>query len=84
MLRGCATSDFSFCPSFYIAAQEDRDLTDQDVIKFNGLKSRIDATSAAIDRESALISEQAPMGIHAGTGYASEMVSDNRELDPKQ
>lgn len=45
-----------------IAAQENRDLSDEDVIKFNGLKSRIEATSAAIDRESALISEEAQMG----------------------
>jgi len=69
-----------------IAAQENRDLSDEDVIKFNGLKSRIEATSAAIDRESALISEEAQMGthmgIHVGTGhgsaFSSVMVSDNR------
>jgi hypothetical protein len=42
------------------------------------LQCRIDATSAAIDCESALISEQAGMGIHAGAGYARVMVSDNR------
>ena len=70
-----------------IAAQENRDLSDEDVIKFNGLKSRIEATSAAIDRESALISEEAQMGIHLGAGHGSAfpsvMVSDNRELDPK-
>jgi HK97 family phage major capsid protein len=66
-----------------IAAQENRDLSDEDVAKFNGLKSRIDTTSAAIDRESALISEEAQMGIHAAANFSSVLVSDNRDLDPK-
>ena len=70
-----------------IAAQENRDLTDEDVIKFDALKSRIEATSAAIDRESALISEEAQMGLHmgkhAGAGFPSVMISDNRGLDLK-
>jgi len=80
-----------------IAAQENRDLSDEDVIKFNALKGRIEATSAAIDRESALISEEVQMGTHSGSGsglgsgsgsslspgYSGMLVSDNRELDPK-
>jgi HK97 family phage major capsid protein len=82
-----------------IAAQENRDLSDEDVIKFNALKSRIEATSAAIDRESALISEEVQMGTHFGSGlgsgsgsgsgsslgagYSGMLVSDNRELDSK-
>jgi HK97 family phage major capsid protein len=77
------------------AAQENRDLTDEDVEKFNGLKSRIEATTAAINREAALIAEEAQMGAHmgahmgthSGAGHGSVfpnvLVSDNRELDPK-
>ena len=74
-----------------IAAQENRDLSDEEVIKFNGLKSRIETASAAIDRESALISEEVQMGAHVGNHsgaghgsvFPSVVVSDNRELDPK-
>ena len=74
-----------------IAAQENRDLSDEEVIKFNGLKSRIETASAAIDRESALISEEVQMGSHVGNHsgvghgsiFPSVVVSDNRELDPK-
>lgn len=68
------------------AVQENRDLSDEDVTKFDALKGRIEATSAAIDREAALISEEARLGMQfpsgSGSGFAS-VVTDNREMDPK-
>ena len=70
-----------------IAAAEQRDMNQEEVSAFEALKTRIEAASAAIDREAALISEEAQMAIHAGAGhgpvFAGVLVSDNRELDPK-
>jgi len=44
-----------------IAAAEERDMTDEELNAFNALKAKIEAASAAIDREAALIAEEAHM-----------------------
>ena len=44
-----------------IAAAEQRDMNDEEVAAFEALKAKIEATSNAIDRESALIFEEAQM-----------------------
>ena len=41
------------------AAADNRDMNDEETTAFDALKVRIDAASAAIDRESALIAEEA-------------------------
>ena len=40
-----------------IAAAEERDMTDEELNAFNALKAKIEAASAAIDREAALIAQ---------------------------
>jgi HK97 family phage major capsid protein len=62
------------------AAQENRDLSDDDVVKFDALKARIEATSGAIDREAALISQEAQISI---AQTLSPVLSENRDADPK-
>ena len=62
-----------------IAAGEDRDLNDEEVTSFDALKARIDAASTAIDREAALIAEEARLATSAATG---PIVTDHRENDP--
>ena len=42
-----------------IAAAEERDMTDEELAAFNALKAKIEAASAAIDREAALIAARA-------------------------
>ena len=62
-------------------AFENRDMTDEEVAAFDALRTRIDAASAAIDRESALIADEARIGISSAIG---PIVTDNREGDPKR
>ena len=38
-------------------AADSRDMSDEEVVAFDALRTRIDATSAAIDREAALITD---------------------------
>ena len=66
------------------AAADNRDMNDEETTAFDALKVRIDAASAAIDRESALIAEEAQMAMStpaAGGGYIT--VTDNRAADPQ-
>ena len=63
------------------AASENRDLTDEEVTAFDALRTRIDAASAAIDREAALIADEARIGIQSALG---PIVTDNREADPRR
>ena len=78
-----------------IAVSEERDLNDQELEAFEVLKAKIEATSAAIDREADLIAEEAKMAHVAHTNHGADLylpvkakvspmisVSDNRELDP--
>lgn len=62
-------------------AFENRDMTDDEVAAFDALRARIDAASASIDRESALIADEARIGISSAIG---PIVADNREGDPKR
>jgi Phage capsid family. len=69
-----------------IAASEERDMTDEELSAFDALKSKIEAASGAIDREAALISEEAQM---AHVAYSAPItpsaiisVTDNREGNP--
>ena len=75
-----------------IAAAEERDMNEQEVVAFEALKAKIEATSAAIDREAVLIAEEAQMAhlpshvpnLGAGaSGNPVISVSDNLEADPK-
>ena len=63
------------------AASENRDLTDEEVSAFDALRTRIDAASASIDREAALIADEARIGIQSAIG---PIVTDNREADPRR
>ena len=45
------------------AAAEQRDMNEEEMNAFDALKLRIEAASAAIDRESALIAEEARMAM---------------------
>ena len=45
-----------------IAAAEQRDMNEEEVSTFEALKAKNEATSAAIDREAALLAEEAQMG----------------------
>ena len=62
-----------------LVASEDRDMTDDEVAAFDALRAKIDAASAAIDRETALIADEARIGLAAVSG---PVVTDNREADP--
>ena len=66
------------------AATDNRDMSDEEVSAFDALKTRIDSTSSAIERESSLIAEEAQMAIgalsHARTAHIT--VTDNRQADP--
>ena len=67
-----------------IAAAEQRDMNDEEVAAFDALKARIEATSAAIDREAALIAEEAQMNHPSQLTTASVItVVDNAASDPK-
>lgn len=63
------------------AASENRDLTDEEVSAFDALRARIDATSSAIDREAALIADEARIGIQSAVG---PIVTDNKEADSRR
>ena len=71
-----------------IAAAEERDMNDEELAAFNALKAKIEAASAAIDREATLIAEEAHMTsvAHAAVshGQAAGVISvtDNRQNDP--
>ena len=58
-----------------------RDMTDEEVTAFDALRTRIDAASAAIDREAALIADEARISV---TSVMGPIVTDNREADPKR
>ena len=62
-----------------VVASEDRDMSDDEVTAFDALRARIDAASAAIDREAALIADEARIGLAAVSG---PIVTDNRQADP--
>lgn len=62
-------------------AADSRDMSDDEVVAFDALRTRIDATSAAIDREAALIADEARISVGSATG---PIVTDNREADPKR
>ena len=62
-----------------IAAAESRDLSDDEVTAFDALRTRIDAASAAIDRETALIADEARLNVARVIG---PIVTDNRDADP--
>ena len=67
-----------------IAATEQRDMNQEEVNAFEVLKAKIEATSSAIDREAALISEEAQMAHSAQLPNASVItVVDNAATDPK-
>ncbi len=70
-----------------IAAAEQRDMNEEEVAAFEALKTRIEAATAAIDREAALISEEAHMASTAqlgqGAGATVITVSENIEADPR-
>jgi len=62
-------------------AADSRDMSDEEVVAFDALRTRIDATSAAIDREAALIADEARISVSSAIG---PIVTDNREDDPKR
>ena len=65
------------------AAAESRDMNDEETSAFDALKTRIEAASAAIDRESALIAEEAQMAMTVDASAGNYItVTDNREADP--
>ena len=67
-----------------IAATEQRDMNQEEVNAFEVLKAKIEATSSAIDREAALISEEAQMAHSTQLPNASVIaVVNNAESDPK-
>jgi HK97 family phage major capsid protein len=77
-----------------IAAAQERDMTDEELVAFNALKAKIEAASAAIDREAALIAEEAHMAnvnvaqsAHSTISHGQKAtvisVTDNLEADPK-
>jgi len=67
-----------------IAAAEQRDMNDEEVAAFEALKARIEAASNAIDREAALIAEEAQMNHTSQLTTASVItVVDNAASDPK-
>jgi HK97 family phage major capsid protein len=66
------------------AATDNRDMDDAETAAFDDLATQIAATSAAIDRESALIAEEAQMAMTRDVPTGNVItVTDNREADPK-
>ena len=66
------------------AASENRDMNDEEVTAFDALKARIDAASSSIDREAALIAEEAQMAMTVATPSNGIItVTDNRSADPQ-
>jgi HK97 family phage major capsid protein len=67
-----------------IATAEQRDMNQEEVSAFETLKAKIEATSSAIDRETALIAEEAQMAHTAQLPMTSLItVVDNAASDPK-
>ncbi|MFM8463939.1 MAG: phage major capsid protein, partial [Burkholderiaceae bacterium] len=69
-----------------IAAAEERDMSDEELTAFDSLKSKIEAATNAIDREAALIAEEAQMA-HVAMSTpiipsAIISVTDNRDANP--
>ncbi len=69
-----------------IAAAEERDMSDEELTAFDSLKSKIEAATNAIDREAALIAEEAQMA-HVAMATpiipsAIISVTDNRDANP--
>lgn len=62
-------------------AADNRDMSDEEVTAFDALRTRIDAASASIDREAALISDEARIDITSAIG---PIVTDNRKGDAKR
>jgi len=58
---------------------EGRDLNDEEITAFDALRSRIDAASNAVDREAALIADEARLAV---SNVIGPLVTDNREADP--
>ncbi len=82
-----------------VAAAEDRDLTQEEAAHFDTLRVQIETTSSAMDREMALIAEEARSASVAAAlatqlpaasslilpvGQSVVSVTDNRELDPRR
>lgn len=63
------------------ADKESRDLTAEEVTQFDSIKAQIDASNASIEREYALIAEEAKLGIAAVTDF---QVTENIEQDKKR
>ena len=62
-----------------VAAADGRDLNDEEVNAFDALRTRIDAASAAIDRETSLIADEARLSVVSVIG---PVVTENRDADP--
>lgn len=60
------------------AAAQNRDLSDEEATAFDQLKAQIEALSRSVERESALIAEEAQLAIRSALG---PIVTDNREAD---
>ena len=82
-----------------VAAAEDRDLTQEEAAHFDTLRVQIETTSSAMDREMALIAEEARSASVAAAlatqvpsasslilpvGQSVVSVTDNRDLDPRR
>jgi len=66
------------------ASAESRDLSEEETTAFDTLKGRIDAASAAIDREAALIAEEAQMAMSVEVPSGALIsVSESRAADPR-
>ena len=82
-----------------VAASEERDLTQEEAAHFDTLRVQIETTSSAMDREMALIAEEARSASVAAAlatqvpsasslilpvGQSVVSVTDNRDLDPRR
>ncbi len=66
------------------ASTESRDMSEEETTAFDTLKGRIDAASAAIDREAALIAEEAQMAMSVEVPSGALIsVSESRAADPR-
>jgi len=66
------------------ASAESRDMSEDETTAFDTLKGRIDAASAAIDREAALIAEEAQMAMSVEVPSGALIsVSESRAADPR-
>ena len=62
------------------ASAANRDLTDEEVVKFNDHKAKADAAQVAFDREQQLVEAEKSAGVIVADGVIT--VSDNRADDP--